>query len=166
MRIIRLVLMIAVIAGLTACAKQDPKFLAYNGPDVTSIVVQKENRRMFLMNGDSVIKAFSFELGFNPVGHKEVELDGRTPEGAYYINRRNPNSQYHLSLGISYPNAQDRAHAAAMGKPPGGDIFIHGTPRAFSGKDDWTYGCIAVTDAEIEQIYAMVKDGTPIFIYP
>lgn len=166
MRFLRFVVLIAVIAGLSACARPESKFQTYSGPDVTSIVVQKENRRMFLMNGNTVIKAFSFQLGFNPVGPKQIELDGRTPEGAYYINRRNPNSQYHLSLGISYPNAHDIAFAQSQGKRPGGDIFIHGTPANELGKRDWTYGCIAVTDKEIEEIYAMVKDGTPIFIYP
>ena len=108
-----------------------------------------------------------------PVGHKEYEGDGKTPEGIYYITHRNPNSTYHLSLGISYPNDEDRAHAATLGKQPGGDIMIHGgPPRKANGKPrkvsrpDWTAGCIAVTDDEIERIYAMVKPGTPIVILP
>ncbi|MEM6660054.1 MAG: L,D-transpeptidase family protein, partial [Pseudomonadota bacterium] len=85
----------------------------------------------------------------------------------YLIDRRNPNSQFHLSLGISYPNARDRAEAARIGKPPGGDIFIHGNNTGFrTGKADWTWGCIAVTNREMEEVYAMVRNGTPIQINP
>ena len=107
-------------------------------------------------------------LGFAPEGHKQFEGDGRTPEGTYIVDKRNPESTYHLSVGISYPNEADIAFAEAQGLSPGGDIFIHGGPRP--GIDptdvrDWTAGCIAVTDRQIEEIYAMVKDGTPIDIY-
>jgi murein L,D-transpeptidase YafK len=152
------------LLGLGACATT--KFRTYDGPSVTSIVVYKERRRLYLMNDDEILRDFEFELGFAPVGHKQYEGDGRTPEGAYRINRRNPNSAFYLSIGISYPNNQDRAAAAALGRPPGGDIFIHGTPGAVGGNDDWTAGCIAVTDREMEDIYSMVQDGTPIFIHP
>lgn len=151
------------VLGLGACAN---KFRTYNGPAVTSVVVYKERRRLYLMHENEVLRDFGFELGFAPVGHKQYEGDGRTPEGAYMIDRRNPNSAFYLSIGISYPNNQDRAAAAALGRPPGGDIFIHGTPRAKRRDTDWTAGCIAVTDREMEDIYAMVRDGTPIFIYP
>jgi len=113
-----------------------------------------------------LLKSYNFELGFEPTGHKVFEGDGRTPEGAYRINRANPDSQFHLSLGISYPNASDRAYARRMGRSPGGDIFIHGTPKYLSEKRDWTVGCIAVTNAEMEEIYSMVNVGTKIFIYP
>lgn len=128
--------------------------------------MQKERRKMYLLNERDVLKTYDFELGFAPTGHKEVEGDGRTPEGAYFIDRKNPNSQFHLSIGISYPNARDRAKAAAMGQSPGGDIFIHGTPKRFGNDEDWTWGCLAVKDREMEDIYAMVNVGTPIFIYP
>jgi len=104
-------------------------------------------------------------LGFAPTGHKEIEGDGKTPEGAYFIDRKNPNSSFYLSIGISYPNAADRAKARAMGESPGGDIFIHGTPKRFRREPDWTWGCIAVKDREMEDIYAMVNVGTPIFLY-
>ena len=88
-------------------------------------------------------------------------------EGTYVIDRRNPNSKFHLSIGISYPNQDDIAAAKALGKSPGGDIFIHGRPKKWrNGVDDWTWGCIAVTDREIEDIYAMVRNGTPITIRP
>lgn len=152
--------------ALAGCAKQLPsKFLNYNGPPVTSVLLYKGERRMFLMNNTTALKTYNFQLGFAPVGHKVIERDGRTPEGAYRIDRRNPNSAYHLSIGISYPNDRDREVARAMGMEPGGDIFIHGTPTNKIGSPDWTAGCIAVTDPEIEEIYAMVTDGTPIFIY-
>ena len=121
---------------------------------------------MYLLHEQEILRAFDFELGFAPVGDKYVEGDGKTPEGLYYIDRRNPNSMFHLSLGISYPNARDRAEAAALGEPPGGDIFIHGTPSMFRSQDDWTWGCIAVTNREMEDIFAMVRTGTPILIQP
>jgi hypothetical protein len=105
--------------------------------------------------------------GFAPEGHKQFEGDGKTPEGEYIIDRRNPNSRFHLSIGISYPNAADRAFARSQGKSPGGDIFIHGRGKyPGSNRDDWTWGCIAVTDREMEDIYAMVRNGTPITIKP
>ena len=121
---------------------------------------------MYLFHHDEVLKAYGVELGFAPVGDKQIEGDGRTPEGRYAINRRNPNSRFYLSLGISYPNARDRAEATALGKSAGGDIFIHGTPHAFRHADDWTQGCIAVTNAEMRQVYAMVQNGTIIDIFP
>jgi murein L,D-transpeptidase YafK len=153
---------IAALFALTACSN---KFRVYTGPAVTSVVVQKGRRKMFLLNNNKVLEQYDFELGFAPSGHKEVEGDGRTPEGAYYIDRKNPNSSFYLSIGISYPNAADRARAHAMGKSPGGDIFIHGTPRPSLNLDDWTAGCLAVKDREMEDIYAMVNVGTPIFMY-
>ena len=154
------------ISLLAACGQQGPRFLRYTGPEVTSIVVYKGERRMHLLHGDTALASYDFQLGFAPDGHKRVEGDGRTPEGQYWIDRVNPQSNFHLSLGISYPNAADVARAAALGLPPGGEIFIHGTPSNFIGMIDWTVGCIAVTNEEIEVIYSMVKVGTPIWIYP
>ena len=150
-------------AALSACSS---KFRSYSGPEVTRIVVFKEDRKMYLMHDESVLRSYDFEHGFAPVGHKVVEGDGKTPEGAYRIDRKNPNSSFHLSIGISYPNAADVAAAKALGQSPGGDIFIHGTPNAFRRQDDWTWGCIAVTNREMEEIYAMVNVGTSIWIYP
>jgi len=152
----------AALFALTACSD---KFRVYTGPPVTSVVVQKGRRQMFLMNGNDVLDAYDFELGFAPAGHKQIEGDGRTPEGAYFIDRKNPNSSFYLSIGISYPNDADRARARELGRRPGGDIFIHGTPRAKRSTEDWTAGCIAVRDREMEDIYAMVNVGTPIFLY-
>jgi len=153
---------VAALFALTACSN---KFRVYTGPPVTSIVVQKERRRMFLMNENTVLEEYDFELGFAPLGHKQVEGDGKTPEGAYFIDRKNPNSSFYLSIGLSYPNDEDRAQAAALGESPGGDIFIHGTPSLFRNDPDWTWGCIAVKNREMEDIYAMVNVGTPIFLY-
>lgn len=161
-RIFTAALLVAVMA-LSGCAS---KFRTYDGPEVTRILVYKENRRMYLLHGNEVLKAYDFELGFAPSGPKQVRGDGRTPEGNYIIDRRNPDSSFHLSIGISYPSVRDVEVARGMGMDPGGDIFIHGTPSKFKRRDDWTWGCIAVTNDEIEEIYAMVRDGTPISIYP
>ncbi|MEJ6396574.1 L,D-transpeptidase family protein [Yoonia sp. 208BN28-4] len=151
----------AILAGCTA-----NKFKSYSGPPVTRIEVFKSLGVMQVLSGNRLLKRYNFELGFAPVGHKQFEGDGKTPEGVYFINRRNPNSRYHLSLGISYPNAADVAYARANGQRPGGDIFIHGTPSEYAGEDDWTWGCIALTNDEMEDLYAMVRDGTPVVIYP
>lgn len=161
-------LMMGGAAALTLGACGSPsKFRSYDGPEVTGIVVEKKERRMFLLHKGAVLDNYPVRLGFAPDGHKLFEGDGRTPEGVYRIDRRNPNSRFHLSLGISYPNAEDIARAAALGKPPGGDIFIHGQKNPFrADRGDWTWGCIAVDNEQIEQIYAMVRDGTPIAINP
>lgn len=157
-------LLLASLLILSACAS---KFITYNGPEVTKIEVFKSQRIMKVYAGRRVLKTYNVDLGFGARGHKQVEGDGRTPEGRYTIDRRNPNSSFYLSLGISYPNAQDRAYARSIGKSPGGDIFIHGQPN-ISGKrgDDWTAGCIAVKNGEMRQLYAMVKNGTVIDIFP
>lgn len=152
----------ALAALVSACTS---KFRSYSGPEVTRIQVFKGARVLQLLHNDQQLAAYKFELGFAPEGDKDVEGDGRTPEGAYIIDRRNPASRYHLSLGISYPNSDDIAKAAAMGKSPGGDIFFHGTPAKYEGKTDWTWGCIAISNDQIEEMYAMVKNGTPVFIY-
>jgi murein L,D-transpeptidase YafK len=157
----------AFVALSLALVASCSKFQTYQGPPVTSIVVHKAERRMYLLNGNTVLRDYKIALGGNPVGPKQFEGDGRTPEGAYYITHRNPNSQYHLSLGIGYPTPAQVQFATSQGKKPGGDIFIHGRAGKNRGKGrDWTVGCIAVTDREIEEIYAMVAVGTPIFITP
>ena len=160
----RIVAVLVLAFGLTACGNS--KFKTYNGPAVTSVQVHKGERKMYLLHHERVLKSYDIALGFSPVGHKQFEGDGRTPEGTYIIDRRNPNSEFHLSIGISYPNQADRAYAEAFGNKPGGDIFIHGGPKRKVSRRDWTAGCIAVTDKEMERIYAMVKDGTPILILP
>ena len=155
----------AAVATLGACSPS--KFKRYTGPDVTAIVVNKGDRKMYLLNESRILKEYDIVLGFAPDGHKQIEGDGKTPEGLYYIDRRNPNSRFHLSLGISYPNEEDRRIAAELGESPGGDIFIHGQQRPLKkNKGDWTWGCISVSNKEMEKIYAMVKDGTPIALRP
>lgn len=154
----------ACAAVLSGCAS---KFRSYDGPEVTRVTVMKKSRRLYLFHNDQVLKAYDIGLGFAPVGDKVFEGDGRTPEGDYIIDRRNPNSRFHLSVGIDYPRKRDIEQARALGKDPGGDIFIHGQGKILDRlKPDWTWGCIAVTNDEIEEIYAMVRDGTPITIYP
>lgn len=155
-----------LVLALSLASCSDSKFRKYNGPEVTLIQVHKGERKMYLFHNDRVLKSYDIGLGFAPVGHKAFEGDGKTPEGVYRIDRRNPNSAFHLSLGMSYPNAADREFAKLAGKSPGGDIFIHGESRRPTSRRDWTEGCIAVKDKEIEMIYAMVKDGTVISVLP
>lgn len=155
------------MAALSVAGCGASKFKSYNGPEVTSIVVNKAARNMYLLHHGEVLKSYNIDMGFAPVGDKKIEGDGKTPEGTYIIDRRNPNSAFHLSLGISYPNAADIAEAKALGEKPGGEIFIHGQPNRKKAKGpDWTAGCIAVKNREIEDIYAMVNTGTTITIRP
>lgn len=167
-------LMTLALPLLAACGSKPtpaprPQFKTYSGPPVTQVVVQKTPRRMHLVSGQTVLKSYDIGLGSQPVGHKQFEGDGRTPEGVYFVDRFNPRSAYHLSVGVSYPNERDRAYAQALNRQPGGDIFIHGwgpEGNALAPKRrDWTAGCIAVTDPEIEEIYAMVRTGVPIVIH-
>lgn len=137
-------------------------------PDIDYIRVEKSARTMALYsNGRLVHTIEHIQLGDAPVGHKQFEGDERTPEGRYAIDYGNPDSAYHLSLHISYPNAHDTAYARARGRNPGGLIFIHGQPNALPfGRvpGDWTDGCIAVSNAEIETLWDSVLDGATIDI--
>ncbi|HWC96106.1 MAG TPA: L,D-transpeptidase family protein [Candidatus Sulfopaludibacter sp.] len=130
------------------------------------IVVYKSRREMLLLRGESLLRAYRVALGPNPTGHKLQEGDGRTPEGRYVIDWRNPKSRYHLSLHISYPSDADKQCAADAGADPGGDIMIHGLKDGQPGLGDWTQGCIAVTDQEMDEVWDLVLDGTAIEIYP
>jgi murein L,D-transpeptidase YafK len=132
----------------------------------SQIVVNKARREMLLLRGESILRTYRIALGRDPVGHKQQEGDGRTPEGRYTIDRRNPQSKYHLSLRISYPNAGDRVRALEAGVEPGGDIMIHGLKDGLPVPGDWTQGCIAVTDQEMDEIWNLVAEGTPIVIHP
>ena len=163
MTILRLALLAMLGLTVAGCGK----FPTYNGPAVTHVLVNKGERRMHLIHDQEVLESYDIGLGFAPNGDKKIEGDGKTPEGSYIIDRRNPNSQFYLSIGVSYPNHEDRAEAKDLGKSPGGDIFIHGRPwKNRKGGQDWTAGCIAVTNREMRQIYSMVKNGTPITITP
>ncbi len=160
----------AALAGGAALALAGcggSKFRAYDGPEVTRLQVYKARRRLYLFHFSEVLVEYPVHLGFRAEGPKRFKGDGRTPEGLYLIDRRNPDSSFHLSLGISYPNDADRAYAAAHDKDPGGDIFIHGGPRRGIDRrgPDWTAGCIALKDRQIENVYAMVGIGTPIDIF-
>lgn len=163
MRVLRLVAILCATLALASCGS---KFKTYNGPEVTSVQVHKADRKMYLLHNGEVLKAYDVALGFAPIGHKQVEGDGKTPEGSYRISHKNPKSSFHLSLGIDYPNDADRAYARSIGKPPGGDIFIHGGPTQRIFQRDWTAGCISVTNKQMEVIYSMVNPGTPIHILP
>jgi murein L,D-transpeptidase YafK len=139
-------------------------------PTADFILVDKSDRVLTLFAGGKPYRNYQgLQLGSAPEGHKHFEGDERTPEGRYTIDTRNPASAYHLSLRISYPGEQDRAYAAARGGSPGGDIFIHGQPSWLpAGRlpGDWTDGCIALANAEIEELWRLVPDGTPIEIRP
>lgn len=146
-----------------------PLAAALNGP-VDHILIRKSARSMTVFRQGRPLKAYRIALGFAPQGGKRRQGDGRTPEGRFTIDRLNPNSAYHLSMGIDYPRPQDRARAAAEGVDPGGDIFIHGQPNQRPDGErlpgDWTAGCIAVADAEIRELYAAVRVGTTVEILP
>ena len=165
MRAFRTVTLILLLVGLAGCGS---KFKTYDGPEVTRVIVQKQDRKLFLMHHDRILRAYPVELGFAPNGHKRFEGDGRTPEGHYYIDRRNPKSSFHLSIGISYPNFRDMELAKKAGKSPGGDIFIHGRPngKPRDRRKDWTEGCISLKNRHMEWVYAMVGNGTPITVTP
>lgn len=149
------------------------RLLAASIPDgikADSIVVFKEKREMILFSNKIEIRKYSVSLGKNPVGDKQQEGDKKTPEGIYKIDYKNPESKYHLSLRISYPDESDKQQASDLGVAPGGDIMIHGLPNNMSMLEDyylssdWTDGCIAVSNAEIEEIWDAVDIGTPIMI--
>jgi murein L,D-transpeptidase YafK len=137
------------------------------GPgSVSRMHVLKGERLLRLEAGSEVVREYRIGLGFTPEGPKLHQGDGRTPEGLYRIDRRNPQSAFHLSLGVSYPSREDQARAWAKGRPPGGDIFLHGSPNGMDPEPsgDWTRGCIAVRNAEIEEIWRLVPTGCPILI--
>jgi murein L,D-transpeptidase YafK len=139
---------------------------------VDRVVVDKSDRRLHLLRGNHVLRSYGVALGGNPVGHKEVEGDSRTPEGEYRIDARVVDSMFHRALHISYPNAEDRRFAAAIRRSPGHSIMIHGQPNDLGWLErlrrtpDWTDGCIAVSNRAIEEIWHAVPDGTPITIRP
>ncbi len=157
---------------LPAMASDMPVRAMGEMPLVSQVLVLKEERRLHLMSGDEIVRSYRIGLGENPTGHKLFEGDERTPEGQYTLDWRNPDSDYYKSIHVSYPNHQDREMAQAWGLDPGGSIMIHGLPNdagewafAFIGLD-WTNGCIAVSNEEMDEIWQLVNDGTPIHILP
>lgn len=142
------------------------------GQEIDRLVVLKSKRIMHAYSNGTIVRTYKISLGKNPLGHKQAEGDYRTPEGDYFINSRNDESGYHRNLGISYPNMTDRDKAMQTNTNPGGDIKIHGLRNGlgFIGKfqrwKDWTAGCIALTDAEVDELAERVRLGTPITILP
>ena len=140
--------------------------------EADTVLVAKAARRLVLVKDGRILREYPVSLGREPLGHKQQEGDGRTPEGRYRIDGRNPRSKFHLSLHMSYPSPADTATAAARGVAPGSDIMIHGLPNGLGWlgshhlRRDWTQGCIAVTDDEIEDIWRAVPDGTMVEIRP
>lgn len=136
------------------------------------VVVLKQQRTLHLMSHGKILKSYKISLGSEAVGAKTREGDHKTPEGSYLLDRRNPKSKFYRSIHISYPSPQDAANAKRKGVPPGGDVFVHGLPNGFGWlgashrQKDWTDGCIAVTDHEMDEIWRAVPDGTPIDIRP
>jgi len=157
-------------AGAVPLFAHAPEGTAVVTAAVDRILVLKSERKLILLSGDAPVREYRVSLGRNPEGHKRREGDNRTPEGLYRIDWRNQASAYHLSLHVSYPEAEDVEAARRRGVSPGGEIMIHGLPNGwgFLGRlhrlRDWTRGCIAVTDREIREIWSLVPDGTPIEI--
>ena len=164
-----------ILIVFTSCAIYNlwpEKRLAENSK-IDYLLVEKSEQTMKAYQGKQLLKTYKIAVGKNSIGHKVFEGDQKTPEGIYSINDRNPNSDYHKNLGVSYPNDVDRAKAKALGKSPGGDIKIHGLRNGGFGiikklhrLTDWTNGCIAVTNGEIDELYEAVVPNAKIEIRP
>ena len=172
------ILSLSVVTAAEAGVAPAPRVVAHSSdpggpvPIADSIVVEKKARRLTLYHQGRLLKTYRVALGSNPVGAKQVAGDGRTPEGLFSIDYKNDRSDFHLALHISYPDSAHRARAEAMGMSPGGNILIHGLPNksgstgAFHRLKDWTDGCIALTDEEIDGVWSAVSVGTPVEIKP
>jgi L,D-transpeptidase catalytic domain len=167
----------ATVASVAAGASGGvtPAAVAVGGSgfaDADRLVVHKSKRQLELLKAGAVIAQYPIRLGLNPAGHKLHEGDFRTPEGHYYLSRRNPRSEFFLSIGVSYPNDADRRRARGNGKAPGGSIMIHGHPNVprkpadYYARNDWTDGCIAVSNSDMVDIWLRTKVGLPIEIRP
>jgi len=141
-------------------------------PMADHVLVRKAERRLYLMRGDTVLRSYKVALGLNPVGQKERAGDSRTPEGKYYLTRRNPRSEYFLSILVSYPNDADMRRARGKRWDMGGSIMVHGLPNQLSRapqyyeRTDWTDGCIALSNADMLEIWLMTPANAPIEIRP
>lgn len=168
----RIIYTLLLVPGIALVYYFFPEKALPAGVKIDKLVVVKSKRIMEAYAQGKVVKVYHVSIGRNPVGDKESEGDKRTPEGTYTINDRNPNSGFHKNLGISYPDERDRKEAAMKGLKPGGEIKIHGlkNDRGFIGKFhrfvDWTNGCIAVTNEEVDELYQHVSIGTTIIIKP
>lgn len=174
-RLLPLLLLLLAVAAAVLLRPQTPlpppdRPVAALRGKVDHILIEKAARRMTVYRGAAALKTYRIALGFAPAGDKLRQGDGRTPEGHFRITRRNGQSAYHLSLGLDYPQPEDLARARAGGYSPGGDIFIHGQPNQMNGlptlRHDWTAGCIALADAEIEELWSVTATGTTVEIRP
>jgi murein L,D-transpeptidase YafK len=161
----------AAVLGLFVYAHGSLNVLPAN-TTIERILVEKSCRKLSVFRGGKALKIYRIALGTKPVGAKQEEGDLKTPEGLYWIDGRNGESKFHLALHISYPSAEDTARAMARGTSAGCDIMIHGLPNdhgwigAFHRRTDWTAGCIALTNEEIEELWRITPDGTPVEIRP
>lgn len=167
----RVILPALAITGLIAWAqKSDPPLP--DGTRADLVIVSKADRMLNLYRGAELLRSYEVSLGGDPIGPKRREGDGRTPEGRYVLDYRKADSSYHRALHVSYPSSEDRAAAKAEGVDPGGLVMVHGLRNGLGliGRlhtvADWTDGCVAVTNREIEEIWRVVPDGTPIEIKP
>jgi len=165
-------LLAAIALALTSGTAFPQAALIRHHEIADEVLVVKSKRKLYLLKDGEVLREFNISLGLRPVGPKEREGDFRTPEGRYVLESRNPSSDYFLSIKVSYPNAEDRARAKALGVDPGGQIMIHGLPnnprrdeKSYLGWD-WTDGCIAVSNSDMIDIWLMTRDQTPIEIRP
>ncbi|REJ79588.1 MAG: hypothetical protein DWQ47_01000 [Acidobacteria bacterium] len=162
----------AAVLGLILTDHLLPEILASELPKADKVVVKKSERKLLLLKDGEVLGEYGISLGDAPVGHKRQEGDERTPEGEYVLDWRNEKSSFYKSIHVSYPNEEDKAAAAARGVSPGGLIMIHGQKNYFgwlwplTQGTDWTDGCIAVTNREMEEIWRSVENGTSITIEP
>jgi murein L,D-transpeptidase YafK len=163
-------LLVALVLGFALYGALRPRPLPPLSGQIDHILIDKSDRELVVFRDGRALRRYTVSLGFAPEGDKERQGDGRTPEGQFRIDRRNSASRFHLSLGIDYPQPDDVARAAAGGYSPGGDIFIHGQPRGVTGRmriaRDWTEGCIAVTNATMDELWRVTPVGTTVEIRP
>lgn len=161
-----------LMLGVFAVPAGEGRALANDFPIAEKVVVEKSRRKLHLLKGGVAIRSFDIALGIRPIGDKEREGDFKTPEGSYLLDARNPDSEYFLAIHVSYPDSRDRAEARKKGVDPGGAIMIHGQPNdptrseAYYRTQDWTNGCIAVSNSDMIDIWLMTADNTPIEIRP
>lgn len=177
-RLLRLLVYLSLLAGfgfIAASLYSPPVSVPPPAPPplagkIDRILIEKAARRMQLFQDGAPVRTYQIALGFTPKGDKVRQGDGKTPEGEFTIDRRNAESAFHLSIGLDYPQPEDRERAAELGYSPGGDIFIHGQPNALPDglkiKGDWTAGCVALTNAEMREVWAVTPIGTKVVIRP
>lgn len=173
MRAVSRINAIFCLVGIVSAAMigMDPAAAA-DFPVADKVLVEKGKRQLHLLKNGVPFRTFKIALGLAPEGDKEQEGDQKTPEGLYMLDARNPDSDYFLSIHISYPNRSDRAAARSLGQDPGGAIMIHGQPnlpnfsQAYYAREDWTNGCIAVSNSDMIDIWLMTPDSVPIEIVP